>query len=206
MKIFSWNVRGLGGLEKRKEVKKLVGEQNPFILCIQETKLGVCDDSLCASLWGTSPHGYSFRPSAGASGGLLVLWDSVEVEVWSSVSFDHVLRASLSGRIQQLGGQKLCLCGDFNVVRCEDERRSVRQDFRSFDHCPFNQFIDDDGLIDLSLFGRKWYKGDGLSMSRIDRFLLSDDWCLVWPNCLQTAQLRGLSDHCPLLLSVDEED
>jgi len=43
-------------------------------------------------------------------------------------------------------------------------------------------------------------------MSRIDRFLLSEECCLVWPNCLQVAQLRGLSDHCPLSLSVDEEN
>jgi len=43
-------------------------------------------------------------------------------------------------------------------------------------------------------------------MSRIDRFMLSEEWCLVWPNCLQVAQLRGLSDHCLLALSVDEEN
>ena len=28
----------------------------------------------------------------------------------------------------------------------------------------------------------------------------------MWPNCVQVAQLRGLSDHCPLILSVDEEN
>jgi exonuclease III len=40
MKILSWNVRGLGGLEKRKEVRGLIGEMQPWIVCIQETKLG----------------------------------------------------------------------------------------------------------------------------------------------------------------------
>jgi hypothetical protein len=72
----------------------------------------------------------------------------------------------------------------------------------------FNQFIDENGLIDLPLCGRQftWYKGDGTSISRIDRFLLFEDWCLQWPNCLQVALLRGLSDHCPLQLSVDEEN
>lgn len=29
-------------------------------------------------------------------------------------------------------------------------------------------------------------------------------WCLRWPNCLQVAQLRGLSDHCAIVISVDE--
>ncbi|MCI58612.1 endonuclease/exonuclease/phosphatase family protein, partial [Trifolium medium] len=46
-----------------------------------------------------------------------------------------------------------------------------------------------------------WYKGDGTSMSRLDRFLLSEEWCLTWPNCVQVAQLRDLSDHCPLILT-----
>lgn len=45
----------------------------------------------------------------------------------------------------------------------------------------FNQFIDGNMLIDLPLRGRSltWYKGDGKSMSRIDRFLLSDRWCVT---------------------------
>ncbi|MCI23579.1 cysteine-rich receptor-like protein kinase, partial [Trifolium medium] len=49
------------------------------------------------------------------------------------------------------------------------------------DHIPFNQFIDESVLIDLPLSGRKftWYKGDELSMSRLDRFLLSEEW---WPS------------------------
>jgi exonuclease III len=91
MRILSWNIRGLGGMEKRKEVRKLVWEKSPTIVCLQETKLQVCDDFLCSSLWGTSPVGFSFRPSVGASGGLLTLWDPAEVEMWSSISHEHVL-------------------------------------------------------------------------------------------------------------------
>jgi len=47
MKIISWNVRGFGSFEKRREVKQLVREKNPFILCIQETKLAIIDDFVC---------------------------------------------------------------------------------------------------------------------------------------------------------------
>jgi len=43
-------------------------------------------------------------------------------------------------------------------------------------------------------------------MSRIDRYLLSEEWCLQWPNYFQVALLRGFFDHCPLQLSVDEEN
>jgi exonuclease III len=39
MKIISWNIRVLGGVEKRKEVRKLVEDQNPLLVCLQETKL-----------------------------------------------------------------------------------------------------------------------------------------------------------------------
>lgn len=66
MKILSWNVRGLGGLEKRRDVRLLVGEKLPVILCIQETKMQLWDDVLSASVWGLSSHLYSFRPSVGA--------------------------------------------------------------------------------------------------------------------------------------------
>jgi hypothetical protein len=69
----------------------LLGDLSPFILCLQEIKLQACDAPLCLSLWGNSPHEFSYRPSAGASGGLLTLWDSFEVEVWSSESPNHVL-------------------------------------------------------------------------------------------------------------------
>jgi len=41
MKIFSWNVRGLGGVEKKKEVRKLVEEKGLSILCLHETKLTI---------------------------------------------------------------------------------------------------------------------------------------------------------------------
>jgi exonuclease III len=238
MKIISWNIRGLGGLEKRKEVRKLVGDLCPSILCLQETKLQTCDVPLCLSLWGNSPHAFSYRHSVGASGGLLTLWDSSEVEVWSSESRDHVLWChgrfitsgeefyvanvyapcedgakqrlwdSLSARLQSLGRSRVCVCGDFNAVRHADERRSARAGSRSADIIPFNMFIEDNNLVDLPLHGRKftWFKGDGLSMSRLDRFLISEEWCLDWPNSKQTARLRGLSDHCALVLSDSEED
>jgi len=101
MKLISWNVRGLGGLEKRKEVRNLVGEKQPFIICIQETKMVVCEESLCASMWGNLSFSFSYRPSEGASGGILTMWDTLEVEVWSTVSFNHVLQ--IHGRFIRTG-------------------------------------------------------------------------------------------------------
>jgi hypothetical protein len=100
------------------------------------------------------------------------------------------------------------VCGDFNAVRCLEERMSLRGGAYVNDVHLFSMFIDDNDLLDLPLCGRRftWYKGDGTSMSMIDHFLLSEDWWLQWPNCIQVALLRSLSDHCPLQLSVDEEN
>jgi exonuclease III len=214
----------------------LVREKKPLIVCLQETKLQACDDSVCTSVWGSSSFGFSFRPSVGASGGLLTVWDTTEVEVWSLLSRDHVLWChgrfiktgedfmvanvyapcepgakqglwgALSLRLQSLIGMRVCVCGDFNAFRSIDERCSASAGNRPLDHIGFSRFIDDNSLIDLPLCGRKftWYRGDGLSMSRLDRFLLSEEWRLSWPNCKQEAQLRGLSDHCALVLASDE--
>lgn len=66
MKILSYNVRGLGGGEKRVEVRRLVQEKCPFVLCIRESKLRVVDDFLIKSIWGDAPCSYSFQPSVGA--------------------------------------------------------------------------------------------------------------------------------------------
>jgi len=38
-------------------------------------------------------------------------------------------------------------------------------------------------------------------MSRIDGFLLSERWCLTWPNYFQLAWSQGSSDHCLQQLS-----
>lgn len=211
MKIISWNVRGLGGVEKKREVSQMVREKCPLILCIQETKLEVCNNMVCNSLWNNTHFNFSYQPSVGASGGLLTLWDSKEVEVWSTIFFEHVLGIqgrfvksgdeftifnvyapcaanrqqilweSLVVRLTSLYDHNVCVCGDFNVVRYVEERRSVGVSVTSAASVSFNRLIEDSCLVDLPLQGRRftWYRGDGKSMSRIDRFLLSERWCLT---------------------------
>jgi len=208
MKIISYNVRGLGGGEKRVEVRRLVEEKNPFVLCIQESKLGFVDDFLVKSIWGNATFGFSFQPSVGASGGLVTVWDSSLVDVWSSMIFAHALviigRVILTGEIivvfnvyapcepvpkkelwERLvpvilskGDSCVCVCGDFNSIRSTDERRGRSTVLRQGEVNIFNKFIDDSLLLDLQLCGRlyTWYRGDGVPMSTLDRFLLSEKW------------------------------
>jgi hypothetical protein len=59
-----------------------------------------------------------------------------------------------------LRGKKVCVCGDFNDVRCREERRSVSGSQLSSDYVHFNLFIDDNFLLDLPLGGGNftWFK------------------------------------------------
>jgi len=91
MLVLSYNARGLGGGEKRVEVQNLVRDKHPYMLCIQESKLSAVDYVLIESIWGDAPFAYSYQPSMGASGGLITVWDSTRVVVWSCMSLAHVL-------------------------------------------------------------------------------------------------------------------
>ena len=120
---------------------------------------------------------------------------------------NKVLWSVISNKMESFTDKNVCLCGDFNAVCCVEERRSVGYALRHAGSAAFNGLIDNNYLVDLPLWGRSytWFRGYRRSMSRINRFLLSGRCCLTWTNCFQTATSRGLSDHCPLELSVDEE-
>ena len=237
MKFISYNIRGLGSFEKRKEIQKIVKLHRPWVLCVQETKLESINDFLCSSLWGNQNYRFSYRPSAGASGGILTIWDTTEVDVIITRSLAHVI---IQGKMVKIGadfslanlyalcdplrqqdvwnnlGTMIgnfreacwCVCGDFNSIRSFAERKSRVVSSFIEDYSHFNLFIDSNILFNLPLCGKNftWFIGDGVSMSRLDRFLLSEDWCVIWPNMVQRALNRGLSDHCLILLSMDEEN
>jgi exonuclease III len=107
---------------------------------------------------------------------------------------------NISSRLSNISDHKVCVCGDFNAVRSVEERKSAGNSSSQAGCSFFNQFIEDLVFVDLPLRGHNftWFRGDGKSMSRIDRFLLSERWCLTWPNCFQLALSRRLSDHCPI--------
>ncbi|GLT79359.1 hypothetical protein SLA2020_508500 [Shorea laevis] len=72
----------------------------------------------------------------------------------------------------------------------------------------FDDFIQNIGLIDLPLVGRKytWYNSNGQYMSIIDRFLLTEEWILKWSDVKQWGLSRLVSDHCPVLLKNEKMD
>lgn len=186
MKIFSFNIRGLGAVEKKREIRRLISRRRPYVFYIQETKLEVVDDVLGRSLWGSEDVSYSFKPLVGASGGILTMWDTSVVDVFMTLNLSNALIVKgtfmknnvdfilanvyvscdnrgrqllwnvLSILIQRHSTDAWCVLGDFNVVRSCEERRSHSTINGNEDFAPFNNFIDGNYLIDLPLCGRNF--------------------------------------------------
>ncbi|KAH1229061.1 hypothetical protein GmHk_10G028908 [Glycine max] len=45
-----------------------------------------------------------------------------------------------------------------------------------------------------------WFRPNGSAMSKLDRFFLSENWLVQWPDTTQFVLDRNFSDHCPILL------
>ena len=76
MKIISWNTRGLGSKKKRRVVKDFLRSEELDIVMIQETKKAECDRRFVGGVWTTRNKDWAALPASGASGGILIIWDS----------------------------------------------------------------------------------------------------------------------------------
>ncbi len=70
--------------------------------------------------------------------------------------------------------------GGFNDVWSFVEQKSIAIGQINEDYSHFNNFIDDNILLDLPLSGRSftWFRIDGSTMSRLNIYLLSKEWCV----------------------------
>ncbi|XP_058769380.1 uncharacterized protein LOC131643223 [Vicia villosa] len=180
---------------------------------IQETKLINLQEFVAKSFWKSKGIGFSFSNSLGRSGGLLTLWKEESVEVISSFkgegslgikflknnnffylvniysSCDSSKKRILWNRLLDLKGRfndgEWIMGGDFNAIKVRRERKGRSTASNTGEMHDFATFIEDSLLVDIPCKGKKftWYSGDGKSMSRIDRFLVSDkvvdDWGVV---------------------------
>ncbi|GJU23264.1 putative RNA-directed DNA polymerase, eukaryota, reverse transcriptase zinc-binding domain protein [Tanacetum coccineum] len=217
--------------DQHKLERKIVKNERLDVIGIQETKITSFDPSLLRNLWGTKNVDFVCLDSIGQSGGILLSWNSSSFAKEGSFSGSHLYGAygvwqNVSTRVclvnvygPQLERQKEALwaelshlvsslpCiwvifGDFNVVRCSSER--VGSMFSAREASCFNDFIACSGLHDLSMGGQRftWFNKKGTKMSKLDLYLVSNNFFDVWPNTSVNALNRVISDHNPLLLKA----
>ncbi|GMI67867.1 hypothetical protein HRI_000456000 [Hibiscus trionum] len=177
-----------------------------------------------------SRYSFVFSPSAGASGGLISCWDDtffsfkrsiihsryivcigtllnlnlevalVNIYAPNDCSERRCVWAELKDLVQQLSIPVL-IGGDFNVIRKRSEKMGVHCNKKAMEE--FDEFIEDLALIDLPLSGGDftWCSNrEDPVFCRLDRFLMSIDILLKWPNVIQKLVASSISDHKPVVL------
>ena len=75
-RVLCWNVRGLNSADRQRDLRLKIEESNCSIVCLQETKIQSFDLRLVRSFCPRRFDNFVFSPSDGASGGILVAWNS----------------------------------------------------------------------------------------------------------------------------------
>jgi len=76
-----------------------------------------------------------------------------------------------------------CFLRDFNSMRSQEERIGSSQRMAdTSDISDFNEWISDMELQEIKGFGGRftWFRPNGTVKSRLDRFLVSDQWISLW--------------------------
>ena len=105
------------------------------------------------------------------------------------------------GAVRGLWSDPWCVAGDFNVVRFPGE--SSRGGRLSASMRRFSEIMEDLELRDLPLQGGSFTWKGGLnnqSHSRLDRFLISNEWEDHFSGSVQYVLPKPTSDHFPILL------
>lgn len=204
------------------------------VICIQETKSKEISVSKVRALWGFDEVEFVWCPAASLSGGILTSWDknkfyldTFEVNKhWVSIC-GNVLRNNIYVvivnvyapsdslerrqiwnqlyRLVQACSIPCCFVGDWNSVRTKSERKGYI--FDGWDAKYFNSFIVKANLVEVALLRRKFtWHGPMGKRSKLDRMLISKDWCMIFDSVKIKAFLKFLSDHCPLISSSDNRD
>ncbi|XP_071727355.1 uncharacterized protein [Rutidosis leptorrhynchoides] len=229
MKILSLNVRGFGVEGKFRWVKGLCSSEKPNVVVLQETKVHYIDEGWVQSLWGGNNCGFVQIEAEGNSGGLLTIWDSSSFVANSAVGNRYFIafRGTWLGsgvesaivniygphndkcKIEMWGAldnllssvdSAWVLCGDFNEVRSHSERLNCV--FNQSRASRFNDFIERNSLVEIPINGKRFTRisDDGTKFSKLDRFLVNDNFIKQWDDLSVVAIDRRESDHCPIIL------
>ena len=196
MKIVSINSRGVGLIEKKNWIRSIARKEKPDFIGIQETKTKSWEISQISKIWGDDMD-FVEVGAIGNSGGIVSIWDKKKficefvicetdflavIGSWEGVGGpvgfvnvygpnSNIERRTTWHKLTRLLSKKevrWCIFGDFNEVRTREERLNTWINMRGM--VEFNEFIEEGGLIELPLSGRKYTRisDDGTKFSKLD--------------------------------------
>ena len=235
-RILVWNVRGLNSQARRDAVRVIVDSYKVDVVCLQETKIPDVSRHCILSMLGVEfDNNFTFLPSLGASGGILIAWrarlgvvNSSRVDTFSSsVQFSSSDGTSwwLTCVYGPQGNQEkiqflqelrdirtVCtgpwlVAGDFNLIYKDEDKNNSNLNRAMMGR--FRRWVNDMAVTELPLHGRKYtWSSSSTSASptlvRLDRVFCSLEWEEMFPDCLLQSCASGDSDHCPLLLGLQD--
>nr|XP_043616324.1 uncharacterized protein LOC122588274 [Erigeron canadensis] len=170
---------------KRKSINRILSKYRVTFLAIQETKMATSDIYRLKSLWGNHNFEFFESLSIGRSGGILSLWDPLAFSKVDCHVFENFIVVK---------GKWLAL-----NFRVRDDRTGTT--FSTLNANNFNAFIDRGKLVNVALGRHKFTRisTDGLKASRLDRFLVNQDFLDSMKDYVLEALDEIVSDHRPLL-------
>lgn len=231
MKILSWNIRGGGSAGKRRAIKEVICRENPDLVVLQEVKKINIDRNFVGSIWCSRFKDWLLLPYVGRSGGIVIMWDARNVKVIGSLIgdfsvsvhienfdgkqwwFTGVYGPNKSNRRTQFWdelaglftvcGDAWCLGGDFNSIRYTFEKHNSFRTTRSMR--TFNELIGELSLIEPPLLNAQFTWSNFREVPvccRLDRFLYSAGWEVLFGAPRHEATVRAVSDHRPITLDT----
>jgi hypothetical protein len=181
--VLDLNVRGLNSEERQLDVRAKIEESQCSIICLQETKMEFFYHRIIKKFCPKHFDNFVYSPSVGASGGIIVLWNSsifagvlVEIQRYSVVvnftskhnadSWTLVIVYGPCKGIERdnfiswlynltiLVDSLWLLLGDFDFIRSDENRNRPGGDVN--DMFIYNDIIGHLGLIELPLKGRRF--------------------------------------------------
>lgn len=232
-KVLIWNVRGLNSSVRKDSLRTLLNSSRSDIVCIQETKIADMTQRTLLSDLGSDFTDHVWLPAVGASGGVFVAWrrhvvvtgashidaNSVSVQFcptdgvpwWLTCVYGPQGTDDKIQFLQELRDVRAsCPCpwmiaGDFNLIYKDEDKNNSNYNQAMMGRFP--KLIEDLALKEIPLHGRKYTwsnQQDAPTLVKLDRVLCWVDWEDLFPNCLLQSMASEDSDHCPLLLGLND--
>jgi hypothetical protein len=97
------------------------------------------------------------------------------------------------------------LAGDFNMIYCAEDKNNDNVNRALMGR--FRRLVNDLELKEIPLLGRRYtWSNERASptLVKLDRVLCTADWEDIFPDCVLQSLASEISDHCPLLLGLQD--